>query len=135
MATFSFLPFFFPSFLPCTPSASTHTSARGDCPDPPLSPPEFGSGLFRHVDVTGVQGTGVVGRLAQRLVKLELEDETHKVPAEEAREGEHWGQREADVSQGMAEGTLPHLCSPSFLLPSIGCSLCLEQEQCIPVSI
>lgn len=77
----------------------------------------------------------MVGRLAQCLVKLELEDETHKVPAEEAREGEHWGQREADVSQGMAEGTLPHLCSPSFLLPSIGCSLCLEQEQCIPVSI
>ena len=75
-----------------------HTSARDDCPNPPLSPPEFGSSFFGHVDVTGVQGTTVAGCLAQRLVKLKLEDEAHKVPAKEADEGEHWGQREADKS-------------------------------------
>lgn len=90
-ATFpSLLPSFLLSFL-CTPSASTHTFACGDCPDPPQSPPEFSSSFFGHVDVTGVQGTVVVGRLAQRLVKLELEDEAHKVPAKEAHEGQCWG--------------------------------------------
>lgn len=76
-----------------------HTSAHGDFPDPPLSPPEFVSSLFGLVDVTGVQGTRVVGCLAQCLVKLELEDEAHKVPAKEAHEGQNWGQGEADKSK------------------------------------
>lgn len=76
-----------------------HTSAHGDFPDPPLSPPEFVSSLFGLVDVTGVQGTRVVGCLAQCLVKLELEDEAHKVPAKEAHEDQNWGQEEADKSK------------------------------------
>ena len=70
-----------------------HTSAHGNCPNPPQSPPELGSSLFGHLDVTGVQGTSVVGCLAQRLVKLELEDEAHKVPVKETHEGERWGQK------------------------------------------
>lgn len=53
---------------PDMPSLSCHILELGPCP----------GGL---VDVTLVQGTLVAGLLAEGLMKLELQDETHKVPA------------------------------------------------------